>query len=114
MHEYSLAQSIIETAARYAGGAKVKKIALVAGGASGVMAESVRLYFGIIAENTPCAGAEIEIETVKPMLRCKSCGALFERKPFSFACFCGGEGEPTEIGREFYIKYIEAEEQPDG
>ncbi|MCL2351529.1 MAG: hydrogenase maturation nickel metallochaperone HypA [Firmicutes bacterium] len=107
MHEYSLTRNIIETAAEYAGGAKVRKITLVAGEASGVSGESVRLYFGIIAENTPCAGAEIEIESVRPMLRCKSCGTLFERKPFSFECPCGGEGEPTEIGREFYIKSVE-------
>jgi len=109
MHEYSLAENIIETASKHSGGAKVKKIALVVGEASGVSGETIRLYFGIIAENTLCDGAVIEIETVRPMLRCKACGALFVRKPFSFACECGGEGMPTEIGNEFYIKNIEIE-----
>ena len=109
MHEYSLAQSIIETASKYAGGAKVKEITLVIGEASGVLGESVKMYFDLIAEGTSCEGAVIKIETVKPMLKCKACGALFERKPFSFECPCGGEGEPTEIGREFYVKEIEVE-----
>jgi len=109
MHEYPLTQRIIETAAKYAGGAKVRKISLVIGESSGVLGDSIRLYFDIIARGTVCADAEIEIESVRPMLRCAVCGALFERKPFSFACPCGGEGVPTEIGREFYVKQIEVE-----
>ena len=110
MHEYSLTQNIIETAANYAGSAKVRKITLVVGESAGVLGESIRLYFDVAAENTTCAGARIEIESVRPMLRCKACGGLFERRPFAFECACGGEGEPTEIGREFYIKCIETEE----
>ena len=109
MHEYPLTQRIIETAAEYARGAPVRKIGLVIGGSSGVLGESIRLYFDLIAKGTACEAAEIEIETVTPMLKCKTCSALFERKPFCFACPCGGEGAPTEIGREFYVKYIEVE-----
>ena len=110
MHEYPLTERIIETAARYANGAKVKKITLTVGEASGVSGVSVQMYFDIIAQNSVCAGAAIEIETVKPMLKCAVCGGLFARKPFSFDCPCGGEGAPTEVGREFYIKNIEVEE----
>ena len=109
MHEYALARHIVEIAASYAKGAKVNTVSLVAGEDSGVLAESIKLYFDLIAEDTVCEGAVIEIETIKPLLRCKSCGAFFERKPFSFACSCGGEGAPTDIGREFYIKSIEVE-----
>ena len=96
-------------AARHAGTRRIKKIVLVIGEASGIVGESIRLYFDIIAENTVCEGAALEIETVKPMLKCKTCGALFERKPFEFECVCGDEGFPTDIGREFYVKYIEVE-----
>ena len=110
MHEYGITQGIIETVSKYANSAKVKKIALVIGESSGILGESILLYFDIIAENTVCENAVVEIETVKPLLKCKKCGAFFERKPFSFECVCGGEGEPTEIGREFYIKHIEVEE----
>ena len=106
MHEYSLAQSIIQTASHHADGAKVIKIELVIGESSGILGESIRMYFDIFAENTLCEEATIEIESVKPKLRCKTCGLFFERKPFSFDCECGGEGEPTDIGREFYIKSI--------
>ena len=44
------------------------------------------------------------------IVRCPACGALFERKPMSFACpECGTDGHPTDIGKEFYIDSIEIE-----
>ena len=55
-----------------------------------------------------CEGAQVTIEGVKPKLSCEKCGKLFERKRFSFTCpFCGGSGNPTETGKEFYIKDVE-------
>ena len=108
MHELPLTKRVIDTASEHANGGKVKKITLVIGESSGLVGECIKLYFDLIAEGTPCGGAELEIESVKPKLRCKVCGELFERKPFSFECPCGqGEGEPTEIGREFFVKSIE-------
>ncbi len=115
MHEYPYALRIIEVAAEHAqkaGAARVTRIRLTVGESSGLMAESIALYFELISEGTLCEGASLEITTVKPMLRCRVCGRLFERRPFSFACGapgCGGEGAPTEIGREFVIESITVE-----
>ena len=106
MHEYPLAQRIIEICAEH-GAKKVKTIHLVVGESSGIVADSILLYFDIISKGTVCENAKIEIETIRPMLQCEACGRLFKRKPFSFDCQCGGEGRPTEIGREFYVKSIE-------
>jgi len=115
MHEYSVTQNIIDTAVRRAAAdnrsVTVKKISLVIGEASGVSGESIRLYFDLIAKGTLCEDAVLEIENVRAMLKCRKCGSLFLRKPFSFACTCGGEGEPTDTGREFFIKSIEVEGQ---
>jgi len=119
VHEYPATQNIIETVLRHAATLRnaapakdrvsVKKITLVIGEASGMIGESILLYFDLMAKGTACEDAELSIETVKPRLRCRACGKLFLRKPFSFECECGGEGEPTEIGREFYVKDIEVE-----
>ncbi len=111
MHEYPVTQDIIKIASKHAAeagtDAKIKKVTLVIGESCDLVGECIRLYFDIIAEGTACEGAELVIESVKPMLKCKACGKLFERKPFSFTCECGGDGEPTEIGREFFVKSIE-------
>ena len=111
MHEYPITRRIIEISEEYAlknGANEVKKINLVVGDYSGYVYSSIILYFDIIAENTLCKNAKLSIKRIKPKLKCDSCGKLFIRKPFSFECtYCGGQGSPTEIGKEFYIKSIE-------
>ena len=70
----------------------------------------LQMYFDLIGEGTLCEGAEVEILHVKPKLRCPACGQLFEKKLMTFACpDCGTDGEPTDIGKEFYIESIEVE-----
>ena len=111
-----MTKQIIQTAEEYAKkehANSVTKINLVVGDYSSCVAECIVLYFDIIAEGTMCDKASFDIERVKPMLKCSVCGEYFERKPFEFSCpnkDCNGEGEPTEIGREFYIKSIEVED----
>lgn len=111
MHEYPITQRIIEIADEYAvknQADEVKVINLVVGDYSGYVASSIELYFELIAQGSTCEKAKLNIERVIPKLKCNSCGELFVRKPFSFECpLCKGEGSPTEIGQEFYIRSIE-------
>lgn len=113
MHEFPITEQIIKIAeerAIQAEAVRVTKVSLVVGDYSGFIGESIQMYFDIISKGTLCEGAVIEIERVKPKLQCGSCGAYFERQPMSFQCpHCGGEGGPTEIGKEFYIDSIEVE-----
>ena len=111
MHEYPITKQIIEIAekcARENNADEVKQINLVVGDYSGYVASSIDLYFEIIAEGSLCQNAKLNIKRVVPKLKCNDCGELFTRKPYSFQCpMCEGEGSPTEIGKEFYIKSIE-------
>ena len=111
MHEYPITKRIIEIAQEFAlknNAEEVKQINLVVGDYSGYVASSIELYFGIIAEESICKNATLHIERIIPKLKCNDCGKLFVRKPFSFECpDCNGQGSPTDIGQEFYIKSIE-------
>lgn len=111
MHEYPITQRIIEIAEEYAyknHAEKVLAINLVVGDYSGYVSSSIELYFDIIAQDSICKDAKLQIERIKPKLKCTSCGQLFLREAYSFACpSCNGEGIPTTIGQEFYIKSIE-------
>ena len=114
MHEYPITQQIINICERHCEEAKanrVKAVKLVCGEATGYLHDSIQMYFDIIGEGTKCEGARLEIVRVKPKLRCPNCGNLFERTQlFSFACpECGTDGNPSEIGKEFYIEEIEVE-----
>jgi hydrogenase nickel incorporation protein HypA/HybF len=110
MHEYPITQRIIEIADEYAlkhNVMEVKQINLIVGDYSGYVASSIELYFDIIAEGSSCEKAKLNIERIQPKLKCRKCNELFVRKPFAFECpYCQGEGGPTEIGKEFYIKSI--------
>ncbi len=112
MHEYPVTLEIVriaEKTAREKGG-KVRAIHLVVGEDSGFIGESIQMYFDVISEGTLCEGARLTIKDVKPMMKCDACGKLFERKRFSFSCpFCGGDGSPTEVGKEFYIESVDLE-----
>ena len=110
MHEYPIVMEIIrlaEQACLAENGLSVEEITLVAGESCGYLPESIELYFDIIAQGSLCEHARLSIIRVPPRLKCADCGGLFLRKPFAFNCpVCGGEGEPTEIGRELYIQSI--------
>lgn len=118
MHEYPATQRIIEIACAKAaehGSPRVRSIDLVVGEDAGYIGESIRLYFGMIAAGTACADAELRIRHIRPQLRCTGCGALFERRPFSFQCpHCQATGRPSEIGREFYVEAVELERADGG
>ena len=112
MHEYPVTVQIVDIASETArnNNGRVRRIDLVVGEDSGFIGESIQMYFDVVAEGTLCEGAQLFVEDVKPQLRCDNCGKLFERKRFSFQCpFCGGDGSPTEIGKEFYVKSVELE-----
>ncbi len=113
MHEYSVACDIIriaESKARENNALKVLNIGLVIGDYSGFIGDSIQMYFDEISRGTLCEEAIISIKHISPKLKCRECHKLFERQLFSFTCNeCGGMGEPTDIGKEFYVEYIEVE-----
>lgn len=111
MHEYPITMRIVQIAEEHAKkeeASYITAINLVVGDYSGFIGESISMYFDIISEGTLCEGAVLNIRRVSPMLRCRACGLLFKKEPFTFQCpECKGEGGPTDIGKEFYIESIE-------
>jgi hydrogenase nickel incorporation protein HypA/HybF len=113
MHEYAVTKSIVDIAvkeAQKAGASRVNAISLVIGELSTVIDDSVRLYFGLIAEGTIASGADLRFRRVKAQFYCRHCRSNFEKPAHGFECpECGGLGIPTETGKEFYVESIEVE-----
>ena len=113
MHELPITQQIIKIADQHClenGGSKVLKVNLVIGEYSGYVGEAIQNYFDVITEGTLCEGAVCEVRRVEPKLKCNKCGRLFKKQLLTFDCpYCDGQGEQTDIGKEFYIDTIEIE-----
>lgn len=113
MHEAGAAQAIVEMLAdlaREKGASRVSSVRVVAGETAAYMEESLAFYLGFFAKGGPVEGARLELEVIKPRMRCKACGLEFERQRFSFSCpSCGGVAVATDLGTEFYIDSAEFE-----
>lgn len=110
MHEYPITCEVIRIAEKFAAenqAGSVDEIGLVVGDDSGFVGDSIQMYFEELAKDSVCKNAQVVIKHIKPKMKCGGCGALFERKWLSFECpTCRGMGQPTEIGKEFYVDYI--------
>ena len=113
MHEYSLTKrivKIINNAALDNNAKKVSLVRLIVGESSGIIPDSVQMYFDMIAQGTPAEGAKLLVKVIKTQMHCPKCDKNFIRPRFSFECpDCGTLGNPTGIGNEFFVESVELE-----
>lgn len=115
MHELSIMGNILDIVLEFAGknGArKVARINLQVGEISDLIPEWMQTYFDFVSKDTIAEKAEISVEKVPAVLRCKSCGTEFRftKEDWRFSC-SACESSDIEIlsGREFRIVSIEVE-----
>src|SRR5262245_48892570 len=100
MHELALTQDIVEVVAARAGGEKVVKVVLEIGKLSAVLPDAVRFCFDLCCEDTPLAGAELEIVEPPGIGRCRACGGeVVLDRPFG-QCACGSTDLDWISGQE--------------
>lgn len=113
MHEYPFTQQLLQTVqrqARESQATSVTTVTLVVGDRSGVVGESVQLYWEILREGTICENTELRIVAVRSPWLCTACGLEFDRELFSFSCpECGADALPTKGARECYLESIDFE-----
>jgi hydrogenase nickel incorporation protein HypA/HybF len=116
MHELSIAMSIVETASeeaqRHAG--RVEVVHLRLGALSGVVKDALLFSWDLACEDTPLAGARLEIEEIPVVVWCPAC--RIERTldaDLDLRCpACGGSGTELRSGRELDLSALEIEESP--
>jgi hydrogenase nickel incorporation protein HypA/HybF len=108
MHELSVAGAVLDTALRHADGRRVTAVNVRAGALRQVVPESLRFYWGIVARDTGCEGAVLEVEEVAARLRCRDCARQWSPELPVFRCpGCGATGVEVAAGDELYVDYIE-------
>lgn len=107
MHEMSITQSVIDVVTQRTGSDRVAMVRLQIGKLSGVVPDSVRFCFELIAADTPLAEAVLEIDEPLGRGRCRDCGQEFELPDLILLCPCGSADVEVLAGTELAVKSVE-------
>jgi hydrogenase nickel incorporation protein HypA/HybF len=125
VHELSLSRAIVDTALRHAAGRRVTVVKLRVGSLRQVVPDSLSFYFEIVARDTECEGAKLELELIPAVLQCGACDSRWDPAlpplashgelprdglpPLpSFRCpACEGPHSEVVRGDEFEVEWIE-------
>jgi hydrogenase nickel incorporation protein HypA/HybF len=112
MHELSIATAVLNTALKSAGERRVTAVSVRAGRLRQVVPDSLRFYFEIVARDTACEDAQLDLTEVPVRLRCGGCGVEWEPDWPLFRCSrCGSAHVEVLSGEELLVEYIEVEER---
>ena len=112
MHELSIAEAVVEIAARHARGRRVYKVALKVGHLRQVVPSALEFAFELVATGTALEGAELAIEDVPATGNCRACGERAVMSEFPLQCpACGGIDVAVVSGEELLVDSLELEEE---
>jgi hydrogenase nickel incorporation protein HypA/HybF len=110
MHELSIAQAIVDIAARNARGSRVSTVYVRVGHLRQVVPSALEFSFELCAHGTAVEDAALELEVVPVQVTCRSCGAASEPAGFPLACAeCGGLSVEVVRGEELQVESLELE-----
>lgn len=108
MHEIGLAEGVLETVRRRAGGRLVTRVRLRAGVRHGVDEASMAMAFRFVAEGTEADGATLDLVTVPVRLACRGCGYAADSYDVLAACpSCASDEVDLAGGDELVLESLE-------
>jgi hydrogenase nickel incorporation protein HypA/HybF len=116
MHEMGIAMQIIEIASasipQDVADVRVERVNLKIGKLAAVVPESLRFCFEIASKETLLAGAELHIDEIPVVARCKACQEEWVINEPVFTCVACNSGQIDILsGRELNIESIEIAEE---
>ena len=113
MHELSVTSYLVDavdTRARELGATRVLTINLVIGERSGIVDDSLRFYFEMLAPGTLVEGAALNVARTSLRFHCAACARDYGPSGFDFLCpNCGALGEVVDDGSDLLIESLEIE-----
>jgi hydrogenase nickel incorporation protein HypA/HybF len=115
MHELGIALQIVKIAQGAIPdgleGVRVERVHLNIGKLSAVVPDSLRFCFGVATRKTRLEGAELVINEIPAMARCRECGHEWITDGFVFNCpSCQCTGINMISGRELAVESIEVKD----
>jgi len=92
MHEFPEIQAMVrEACAQVPAGARIKRLTIIVGEASGHDAHHIEVHFAEASRGTQAEGATLEFIHEKLSAKCAACGAEFRSGELALTCSkCGG------------------------
>jgi hydrogenase nickel incorporation protein HypA/HybF len=111
MHELSIASAVLNTALKHAEDRPVEIVAMRVGKLRQVVPDSLLFYWEIVARDTICDDARLELTEIAARLRCDACGTEWEPLIAAFRCpGCASAQVTVAAGEELEIDYLELKE----
>ncbi|MGI8622054.1 MAG: hydrogenase maturation nickel metallochaperone HypA [Solirubrobacteraceae bacterium] len=112
MHELSIAEAIVAIACDHAAGRKVLKVEVRIGHLRQAVPSALSFAFDLVAEGTAVHGAELVLERVPAVGRCRACETQTELSGFPLECErCGGWELELLQGEELLVDALEIDEE---
>jgi hydrogenase nickel incorporation protein HypA/HybF len=118
MHEMGIALQIVEIATASIppdlDNSRVARVNLKVGKLAAIVPDSLRFCFSVAVKDTPLDGAELAIEELPVVARCKDCDTEWTIEEAVFKCKACDSGSLEILsGRELDIESIELAEEED-
>lgn len=109
MHELGITQSVVDAVLDAVEEPKITRLELEVGKLSGVVCDSVRFCFELVAEGTALEGARLDIVEPPGRGTCRACGGELELDDPIALCDCGSADITVVAGRELRVKAVEVD-----
>jgi hydrogenase nickel incorporation protein HypA/HybF len=107
MHELSIADAIVQIAIEHAAGRRVRAVEVRIGHLRQVVPSSLTFAFGLLTEGTVLEAAELLIDGVPAVGRCRACTAQTALEAFPLRCgVCGGLDLELLQGEELLVEAL--------
>jgi hydrogenase nickel incorporation protein HypA/HybF len=117
MHEYSIAQALIDQIVEIAGqnhATRVTRAVVQVGKLRGIVPEILRWGFEVTAADTVAAGAALDIEEVPILIHCNACGVETQLDWPLYLCPACGSAAVTQLkGNELFLISMEIADDTD-
>ena len=98
MHEYGLAQSVLDRVVARAGGRRVTGVRVRAGVMQRIDTPTMDIAFASVARGTVAEGATVTLDLVPVTLTCRACGAVTEVSDAYATCGRCGDADVDARG----------------
>ncbi|TDU88580.1 hydrogenase-3 nickel incorporation protein HypA [Kribbella voronezhensis] len=107
MHELAIAESVVDAVLDKVGDGPVAAVRLEIGRLSGVVTDSIRFCFEVVANGTGLQDARLDIDEPTGRAYCRNCGDEFELDDPIMLCPCGSADLEVLSGQQLRIISVE-------